>query len=108
MFCECASSTKSNPSNFNTNNATNMGFMFCGCYNSKELNIPNFNTNNATNMNSMFYRCKPIKKSNISSNFNTNNVTDMKFTFSGRSDETSKKTDKNKFDLDFNIIIENQ
>ena len=44
-----------NPTNFNTNNVTNMFHMFWGCSLLKELNLTNFNNNNKTNIRDIFY-----------------------------------------------------
>ena len=42
-----------------------MGSMFFGCSSLTNINLSNFNTNNATDMGCMFYGCRALKKENI-------------------------------------------
>ena len=76
MFYEKSNIKNINFENFNTSNATNMGYMFAGCSNLLELDLQSFDTQKVYTMRSLFRRCTNLKVINISQ-FDTSNVQNM-------------------------------
>ena len=76
MFYEKSNIKNINFENFNTSNATNMGYMFAGCSSLLELDLQSFDTQKAYTMRSMFRKCTNLKVINISQ-FDTSNVQNM-------------------------------
>jgi surface protein len=82
MFYNCSSIENIYPSNFNTENVTDMECMFYGCSLLKILIISNFKTGNVKNMGHMFYGCSSLEELDLS-NLDTHNVIRMTCMFEG-------------------------
>ncbi len=51
LFYGCSALTALDVRNFNTSDATNMGYMFINCKSLQWLDLSNFDTSSVTNMN---------------------------------------------------------
>lgn len=87
-FFGCSNLVRSESTNINTSNVTNMSIMFYNCSSLTSLDLSGFDTSNVTNMRRMFQSCSLLTTLDVSG-FNTSNVTNMEFMFRDCSSLTS-------------------
>ena len=83
FFC-CYALEKIDLTNFNTQNAINMGYMFLGCTSLLSLDVSSFDTKNVVFMDYMFSSCDKLTSLDVS-NFDTQNVMTMNYMFCNHS-----------------------